>query len=115
MAQRRARARDVGGVRPAVTAVRRIVPGESPRIEHLCEVHAAQASVGGGRSSPFGSGGGGSLFDDFFNRFFDDASEDPRKIPIGGGSADRGRQTEEGDITQVFTATTRPLRRRGGA
>jgi hypothetical protein len=48
MAQRRTRTCDVCGVRPAVTAVRRIVPGESPRTEHLCEVHAAQASVGGG-------------------------------------------------------------------
>jgi hypothetical protein len=53
MAQIRKRTCDVCGVRPAVTAVRRIVPGEPPRTEHLCEVHAAQASVGG-RSSPFG-------------------------------------------------------------
>ena len=52
MAQRRTRTCDVCGVRPAVTAVRRIVPGESPRTEYLCEVHAAQAR-GGGRSSPF--------------------------------------------------------------
>src|SRR5215212_7307496 len=109
MAQRRTRTCDVCGVRPAVTAVRRIVPGEPPRTEHLCEVHAAQASVGG-RSSPFG--GGGSLFDDFFNRFFDDASEDPRRIPIGGGSAPRGRQAEQVDITQVFSDSTSDLLQR---
>ena len=101
---------DVCGLRPAVTAVRRIVPGESPRTEYLCEVHAAQAR-GGGRSSPFGSGGG-SLFDDFFNRFFDDASEDPRRIPIGGGSAPRGRQTEQVDITQFFSDSTSELLQR---
>jgi ATP-dependent Clp protease ATP-binding subunit ClpC len=101
---------DVCGLRPAVTAVRRIVPGESPRIEYLCDVHAAQAR-GGGRSSPFGSGGG-SLFDDFFNRFLDDASEDPRRIPIGGGSAPRGRQTEQVDITQFFSDSTSELLQR---
>jgi ATP-dependent Clp protease ATP-binding subunit ClpC len=50
---------DVCGVRPAVTAVRRIVPGEPPRTEYLCEVHAAQAR-GGGRRSPFGAVGGSS-------------------------------------------------------
>jgi ATP-dependent Clp protease ATP-binding subunit ClpC len=64
---------DVCGVRPAVTTVRRIAPGEPARTEYLCEVHAAQAR--GGRT-PFGGrpslGGGGSLFDDFFNRFFDE-------------------------------------------
>jgi len=98
---------DVCGVRPAVTAVRRIVPGELSRTEHFCELHAAQAR-GGGRSSPFG--GGGSLFDDFFNRFFDDASEDPRRIPIGGGrSAPRGRQAEQVDITQFFSDSTSDL------
>ena len=101
---------DVCGLRPAVTAVRRIVSGEPPRTEHLCEVHAAQASVGG-RSSPFG-GGGGSLFDDFFNRFFDDASGGPRRIPIGGGSAPRGRQAEQVDITQFFSDSTSDLLQR---
>src|SRR5918998_6431165 len=101
---------DVCGIRPAVVTVRRIVPGEPPRTEHLCEVHAAQAR-GGGRSSPFG-GGGGSLFDEFFNRFFDDAPEDPRRIPIGGGSAPRGRQAEQVDITRFFSDSTSDLLQR---
>jgi ATP-dependent Clp protease ATP-binding subunit ClpC len=66
---------DVCGVRPAVTTMRPIAPGEVPRTEYLCEVHAAQAR--GGRT-PFGgrSSIGGGLFDDFFTRFFD---EGPRR------------------------------------
>ena len=74
---------DVCGIRPAVVTVRRVVPGEGQRVEHLCEIHAAEAGVGrstfGGRS-PLG---GGSLFDDFFDRFFD---EEPR-----GSGSPRGR------------------------
>src|SRR5919199_611653 len=101
---------DVCGVRPAVTAVRRIVPGEPPRTEYLCEVHAAQAR-GGGRRSPFGGGRG--LFDDFFNRFFDEAPEGARRIPIGeGGAAPRGRQAEQVDITQFFSDSTSELLQR---
>jgi ATP-dependent Clp protease ATP-binding subunit ClpC len=104
---------DVCGVRPAVTEVRRIVPGEPPRTEYLCEVHAAQAT-GGGRRSPFG--GGGSLFDDFFNRGFDGgASEGSRTIPIGGGGsgpAPRGRRAEQVDITQFFSDSTSDLLQR---
>ncbi len=68
---------DVCGARPATVAIRRIVPGGGQRIEHLCEVHAAQAR--GGRSS-FGSGG---LFDDFFNQFFETPTGGPRRVPIG--------------------------------
>src|SRR5919206_1415799 len=102
---------DVCGIRPAVVSVRRIVPGEPPRIEHLCEVHAAQARGGGGRRSPLG--GGGSLFDDFFNRFFDEAPEGARRIPIGeGGAAPRGRQAEQVDITQFFSDSTSELLQR---
>ena len=97
---------DVCGVRPAVTAVRRIVPGESPRTEYLCEVHAAQAR-GGRHSSPFGGGGG--LFDDFFNSFFD---EGPRRIPVGGGRASPRRQAEQVDITQFFSDSTSELLQR---
>src|SRR5919205_68826 len=101
---------DVCGVRPAVTAVRRIVPGEPPRTEYLCEVHAAQAR-GGGRRSPFGDGG--SLFDDFFNRFFEDASEGPGRIPIRGGGATSGRRgAEQVDITQFFSDSTSELLQR---
>src|SRR5919202_6525894 len=102
---------DVCGIRPAVVSVRRIVPGEPPKIEHLCEVHAAQARGGGGRGSPFG--GGGSLFDDFFSRFFDEAPEGARRIPIGGGgAAPRGRQAEQVDITQFFSDSTSELLQR---
>jgi ATP-dependent Clp protease ATP-binding subunit ClpC len=61
---------DVCGVRPARVTIRRIVPGGQPRIEHLCEIHAAEAR--GQRSSLGGpSLGGGSIFDDFFSRFLD--------------------------------------------
>src|ERR687894_418447 len=101
---------DVCGVRPAVTTMRRIAPGEPPRTEYLCEVHAAQARGGRtpfeGRSS---FGGGGSLFDDFFNRFFD---EDPRRIPIDGGGASPRRQAEQVDITQFFSDSTSELLQR---
>src|SRR4028119_1466896 len=99
---------DVCGVRPAVTTMRRIGPGEAPRTLYLCEVHAAQARGGrtpsGGRSSI-----GGGLFDDFFNRFFD---EGPRRIPIGGGGASPGRQAEQVDITQFFSDSTSELLQR---
>ena len=48
---------DVCGIRPAVVTVRRVVPG-GQRVEHLCEIHAAEAEAGrssfGGRS-PLGS------------------------------------------------------------
>jgi ATP-dependent Clp protease ATP-binding subunit ClpC len=40
---------DVCGIRPAVVTVRRVVPGEGQRVEHLCEIHAAEAGVGEGR------------------------------------------------------------------
>jgi hypothetical protein len=55
---------DVCGVRPAVTTMKRIAPGEPPRTEYLCEVHAAQARGGrtpfGGRSS-FGGAAASSM------------------------------------------------------
>src|ERR687890_354421 len=101
---------DVCGVRPAVTTMKRIAPGEPPRTEYLCEVHAAQARGGRtpfeGRSS---FGGGGSLFDDFFNRFFDEGS---RRIPIDGGGASPRRQAEQVDITQFFSDSTGELLQR---
>jgi ATP-dependent Clp protease ATP-binding subunit ClpC len=103
---------EVCGVRPATVAIRRIVPGEPPRIEHLCEVHAAEAR--GGRSRLGGSPlGGGSLFDDFFSRFFEEG-------PSGGagrGSAGRSsvvpeRRAEQVDITQLFSDSTDELLQR---
>ena len=102
---------DVCGIRPAVVTVRRVVPGEGQRVEHLCEIHAAEAGVGrstfGGRS-PLG---GGSLFDDFFDRFFD---EEPRGETRGGGVVPR-RQAEQVDITQFFNdSTTELLQRAAG-
>src|SRR5919107_1089490 len=101
---------DVCGVRPAVTTMRRIAPGEPPRTEYLCEVHAAQARGGRtpfeGRSS---FGGGGSLFDDFFNKFFDEGA---RRIPIDGGGASPRRQAEQVDITQFFSDSTGELLQR---
>jgi ATP-dependent Clp protease ATP-binding subunit ClpC len=99
---------DVCGIRPAVVTLRRIVPGEGQRVEHLCEIHAAEAGVGrstfGGRS-PLG---GGSLFDDFFDRFFD---EEPRGETRGGGVVPR-RQAEQVDITQFFNDSTTELLQR---
>jgi ATP-dependent Clp protease ATP-binding subunit ClpC len=99
---------DVCGIRPAVVTVRRVVPGEGQRVEPLCEIHAAEAGVGrstfGGRS-PLG---GGSLFDDFFDRFFD---EEPRGSPRGGGVVPR-RQAEQVDITQFFNDSTTELLQR---
>ena len=99
---------DVCGIRPAVVTVRRVVPGEGQRVEHLCEIHAAEA--GAGRSSFGGRSplGGGSLFDDFFGRFFD---EEPTGFSRGGGVA-TPRQAEQVDITQYFSdATTNLLQR----
>ncbi|HVF01687.1 MAG TPA: hypothetical protein VNA27_10195 [Rubrobacteraceae bacterium] len=49
-------------------SVKRVVPGEAPRTENLCEIHVAEVGVGGSRSPC----GGGGLFDEFFGRFFDD-------------------------------------------
>ena len=86
--------------RLATTAIRRVIPGQAPRVEHLCEVHAAEAS---GQRSGFG----GSPFDDFFNRFFD---EEPRGGPAR--SAMSGRQREEVDITQFFSDSTNELLQR---
>jgi ATP-dependent Clp protease ATP-binding subunit ClpC len=97
---------DKCGVRAAVVTVRRVVPGESsPRIEHLCEVHAAGAR-GGGRRAPFG--GGGSPFDDFFGRFFE-TPEEPRRVPVDGREATPQRRAEQVDITQFFSDSTSEL------
>ena len=99
---------DICGIRPAVVTVRRVVPGEGQRVEHLCEIHAAEAGVGRstfGGSSPLG---GGSLFDDFFDRFFD---EEPRGETRGGGVVPR-RQAEQVDITQFFNDSTTELLQR---
>jgi ATP-dependent Clp protease ATP-binding subunit ClpC len=94
---------DVCGARPATVAIRRIVPGGGQRIEHLCELHAAQAR--GGRSA-FGSG---SLFDDFFNQFFEPAAV-PRRIPV---EAEAGRRrAEQVDVTRFFSDATNELLQR---
>jgi ATP-dependent Clp protease ATP-binding subunit ClpC len=97
---------DVCGIRPAVVTVRRVVPGEGQRVEHLCEIHAAEA--GAGRSSFGGRSplGGGSLFDDFFGRFFD---EEPRGFSRGMASPG---QAEQVDITQFFSDSTTNLLQR---
>jgi ATP-dependent Clp protease ATP-binding subunit ClpC len=99
---------DVCGIRPAVVTVRRVVPGEGQRVEYLCEIHAAEAGVGrssfGGRS-PLG---GGSLFDDFFDRFID---QEPLGETRGGGVVPR-RQAEQVDITQFFNDSTTELLQR---
>ena len=103
---------EVCGVRPATVAIRRIVPGEPPRIEHLCEVHAAEAR--GGRSRPRGSPlGGGSLFDDFFGRFFEEsASGGAGRSSAGPRSVAPERSAEQVDITQLFSGSTNELLQR---
>src|SRR5215207_3007199 len=100
---------EVCGVRPATVAIRRIVPGEPPRIEHLCEVHAVEAR--GGRSrlggSPLGSG---SLFDDFFSRFSEEgASGDAGRSSAGRSSVVPEQRAEQVDITQLFSDATDEL------
>jgi hypothetical protein len=55
---------DVCGVRPAVVAVRRRIPGEGQTVQYLCELHAAEARGGRpplGASSLAGMVLGGSL------------------------------------------------------
>src|SRR5918997_512065 len=103
---------EVCGVRPATVAIRRIVPGEPPRIEHLCEVHAAEAR--GGRSRPRGSPlGGGSLFDDFFGRFFEGgASGGAGRSSAGRRSVAPEQSAEQVDITQLFSGSTNELLQR---
>ncbi len=97
---------DVCGIRPAVMTVRRTAPGEPTRIEHLCEVHAAEAR--GGRSALGGSPlGGSSLFDEFFGRFFDEGAQGT--VP---GRTAAPRRAEQVDITRYFSdATTEVLQR----
>lgn len=95
---------DVCGVRPAVMTVRRTVPGGPSRIEHLCEVHAAEAR--GGPSAFAGSPmGGGSLFDEFFGRFFDEGQQ--RTTP--GRASVLRRRAEQVDITRYFSDATTEL------
>ncbi len=94
---------DVCGIRPATVRIRRIVPGEGQKIEHLCETHAAETR--GGRSAF----GGGSLFDNFFDRFFE-APGGARRIPVGEGAS--GRRAEQVDVTQFFSDATNELLRR---
>jgi ATP-dependent Clp protease ATP-binding subunit ClpC len=106
---------DICGIRPAVVTVRRVVPGEGQRVEHLCEIHAAEAGVGrsslGGRS-PLG---GGSLFDDFFDRFFDEEPRGEAREETRGGGVVSRRQAEQVDITQFFNdSTTELLQRAAG-
>jgi ATP-dependent Clp protease ATP-binding subunit ClpC len=103
---------EVCGVRPATLAIRRITPGEPPRIEHLCEVHAAE--VRGGRSRPGGSPlGGGSLLDDFFSRFFEEgASGDAGRSSAGRSSVVPEQRAEQVDITQLFSDATDELLQR---
>jgi ATP-dependent Clp protease ATP-binding subunit ClpC len=94
---------DVCGARPATVAIRRIVPGGGQRIEHLCDVHAARAR--GGRSSF----GGGSLFDDFFDQFFE-ATEGSGRSPSGWEAA--ARRAEQVDVTRFFSDSTNELLQR---
>src|SRR4028118_564603 len=98
---------EVCGVRPATVTIRRIVPAEEPRLEHLCELHAAEAR--GGRSRLGGSPlGGGSLFDDFFSRFFEEGASGG----VGRSSVAPERRAEQVDVTQLFSDSTDELLQR---
>src|SRR5215216_510323 len=101
---------DVCGVRPARVTIRRIVPGGQPRIEHLCEIHAAEAR---GQRPTLGGPwlGGGSIFDDFFSRFLD-APEGGMSSPTRRSTPSRG--AEQVDITQFFSDSTSALLPRAG-
>lgn len=100
---------EVCGARPASVTLRRIVPGEGSRIEHLCERHAAQAR--GDRAFSGGSMGSGSLFEDFFNRFFEESI--PSGVPTDSDrSAAPQRRAEQMDITQLFSDSTNELLQR---
>jgi ATP-dependent Clp protease ATP-binding subunit ClpC len=81
-----------------------VVPGEPPRTEHLCEVHAEEAR---GRRSPFG---GGSPFDSFFSRFFDTPEGGRPETPARGVASER--RAEQVDITQFFSDPTSELLQR---
>jgi ATP-dependent Clp protease ATP-binding subunit ClpC len=76
------------------------VPGGPSRVEHLCELHAAEAR--GGRSSL----GGGSLFDEFFSRFFEPLEE------RGSVRGSERRAAEQVDITRFFSDATNELLQR---
>ena len=96
-----------------MVTVRRTVSGEPPRTENLCDVHAAEAGVGS-RRSPLGGSplGGGSLFDEFFGRFFDD---EPAATGTGSGSrgaTPRRERAEQVDITRYFSDATNELLQR---
>jgi ATP-dependent Clp protease ATP-binding subunit ClpC len=94
---------DACGVRPATVKIRRIVPGGTQRFEYLCEAHAAEAKAG---RPPFG---GGSPFDDFFSRFFDDHGSS-RDHPTQRTAPER--RTEQVDITRFFSDSTNELLQR---
>jgi ATP-dependent Clp protease ATP-binding subunit ClpC len=102
---------EVCGVRPATVAIRRITPGEPPKIEHLCEVHAAEARGGHSRlgGSPLG---GGSLFDDFFSRFFEEGASGGARRSGAERSVVPERRAEQVDITQLFSDSTDELLQR---
>lgn len=92
---------DVCG-RPATVTMRRMTLGQPARVEHLCDIHAAEARH---RSSL-----GGGMFDDIFSRFFGE--------PMGGGMFpfERGGPQPQGatqvDITRLFSDSTQELLQR---
>jgi ATP-dependent Clp protease ATP-binding subunit ClpC len=83
---------DVCGIRPAVGTIRVVRPGRPPE----------------GRAASSGFGGGPSLFDDFFSRFFGD------EAPEGFSSRPRRAesQVEQVDVTERFSDATRELLQR---
>ncbi len=84
---------DIDGSRPAVATVR---IRENGRVvtRNLCEIHLAEARAGRLGLGDGGSGGGRSLFDEFFSDFFDGLRWIARPAPPARGlSAPSSRST----------------------
>ncbi|QIN80807.1 AAA domain-containing protein [Rubrobacter marinus] len=103
---------DLCGVRPAVVTVRRVVPGE-PRGRRTCASRTPRRP-GSGVVRLWGlfPRGGGSLFDDFFGRFFDGEPASAPEEGAGGRGAPRRMQAEQVDITRYFSDATNELLQR---
>ena len=95
---------DECGIRPAIGTIRRIVPGRPPEVLHLCEVHLAEHQPARARSD---FGGLGS-FDDFFSRFFGEATAGPSR-PIRRAPE---QKVEQVDVTELFSDATSELLQR---
>ena len=95
---------DIDGSRPAVATVR---IRENGRVvtRNLCEIHLAEVRAGRLGLGDGGSGGGRSLFDEFFSDFFDrpfgaDTGARPPGVRTAAPAA--RRPVEQVDITRLL-------------